>query len=221
LVKEGQALDGKTEKKMVATVEGPAYRILQGERTALNILARASGIATRARRLVNMKHQHGWKGLIAGTRKTTPGFRSVEKYAMLVGGIDSHRHDLSSMVMLKDNHIWASGSITQCIEKAKAAAGFSLKIEVECRSLDEAREAIHAGADIIMLDNFDGPKAGEASAILKSEFQKSHPHVLLECSGGLTEENMAHYLYPSIDILSFGSASQSVPHIDFSLKINQ
>jgi nicotinate-nucleotide pyrophosphorylase (carboxylating) len=200
----------------VAKVKGPAHRILQGERTALNILARASGIATRAYRLVNLKHQHGWKGLIAGTRKTTPGFRSVEKYAMLVGGIDAHRYDLSSMVMLKDNHIWASGSISQCVEKARHTAGFSLKIEVECRSLEEAREAIQAGADIVMLDNFNGLKAGETAAILKSE-----SNVLLECSGGLTEENMADYLHPSIDILSFGSASQSVPHIDFSLKIDQ
>ena len=101
----------------VAEVTGPVRNILIGERTALNLIARASGIATYANKLATLAKEHNWKGRIAGTRKTTPGFRIVEKYAMLVGGVDTHRHDLSSMVMLKDNHIMAAGSITDAVKK--------------------------------------------------------------------------------------------------------
>lgn len=143
----------------VARVRGPACKILQGERLALNILARCSGVATRARKMVSIKEENGWPGVVAGTRKTTPGFRDVEKYGMLVGGADTHRMDLSSMIMLKDNHVWSHGSITKAVKMAKSVGGFSLKVEVECRSWDEANEAILAGADIVMLDNFE-PKAG-------------------------------------------------------------
>lgn len=125
-----------------AYVRGPCRNVLLGERTALNILARASGIATAARELVGLARAAGWHGEVAGTRKTTPGFRLVEKYALLVGGASTHRMDLSSMCMLKDNHIWASGGITQAVKEARKVGGFSIKIEVECRSLDEALEAV-------------------------------------------------------------------------------
>jgi nicotinate-nucleotide pyrophosphorylase (carboxylating) len=131
----GQWCEGsEKDRVLVATVEGPAYLLLQGERTALNLLARCSGIATLARRLQTLKQNVGWNGLVAGTRKTTPGFRLVEKYGMLVGGADTHRMDLSSMVMLKDNHVWSCGSVALAVERARVVAGFSLKIEVECRS---------------------------------------------------------------------------------------
>jgi len=127
-------------------VTGPARKILLGERIALNLIARASGIATKAKRLTDKIKNAGWTNLrLAGTRKTTPGFRVVEKYALLVGGADTHRYDLSSMVMLKDNHIWSCGSITKAVEKARSVAGFSIKIEVECQSEGEAEEAINAG----------------------------------------------------------------------------
>ncbi|CAG8433320.1 13058_t:CDS:2 [Ambispora gerdemannii] len=142
--------------KEVARVHGKARNILLGERTALNIIARCSGIATRAKRCNDLKKKHGFHGVIAGTRKTTPGFRLVEKYGMLVGGADTHRVDLSSMVMLKDNHIWSQGSITQAVNRARAVSGFSLKVEVECRTESEADEAILAGANVIMLDNMQG-----------------------------------------------------------------
>ncbi|KAJ3330154.1 hypothetical protein HDU76_006306 [Blyttiomyces sp. JEL0837] len=218
--KEGAELDptphgGRIE---VAKVYGKARNILLGERPALNMMARASGIATRSRKLLRIKQAAGWNGLIAGTRKTTPSFRLVEKYAMLVGGVDTHRVDLSSMIMLKDNHIWATGSITAAVHKARQAGGFALKIEVECRSEAEADEAIAAGADIIMLDNFDGSGFVVAAGNLKKRWS-GKKHFLIEGSGGLTEENVAAYFSSDVDILSFGSITQSVPHIDFSLKV--
>lgn len=139
LIDEGQAFEPVAK---VAIVKGKARNLLMGERVALNTMARASGIATRAHRLKLLKDEHKWHGAIAGTRKTTPGFRLVEKYAMLVGGVDTHRMDLSSMVMLKDNHIWSTGSITNAVKKARSVGGFSLKIEVEARTEAEAEEAI-------------------------------------------------------------------------------
>ncbi|KAH9256744.1 nicotinate-nucleotide diphosphorylase (carboxylating) [Batrachochytrium salamandrivorans] len=156
---EGTELDPATTNTgriEVARVYGNARHLLLGERPALNMLSRASGIATKARNLKNIKDAHGWHGVIAATRKTTPGFRIVEKYASLVGGVDTHRMDLSSMIMLKDNHIWATGSITNAVKQARSVGGFALKIEVECQSEAEADEAIRAGADIVMLDIFDG-----------------------------------------------------------------
>ncbi|KAI3352735.1 hypothetical protein L3Q82_019313, partial [Scortum barcoo] len=139
---------------LTAVVRGPARCLLLGERPALNCLARASGIATRCSQLQAVATTGGWHGEVAGTRKTTPGFRLVEKYAMLVGGVSMHRQDLSGMVMLKDNHVWASGSITEALKSARSVCGFSSKIEVECCSAEEGREAARAGTDIVMLDNF-------------------------------------------------------------------
>jgi nicotinate-nucleotide pyrophosphorylase (carboxylating) len=223
-MQEGEEFDPKLHggRKEVAKVYGKARNILLGERPALNMLARASGIATRypllppfrklpfiktlkpfsffyfflrARKLQTLKLQHNWQGVIAGTRKTTPGFRMVEKYAMLVGGIDTHRVDLSSMIMLKDNHIWATGSITTAVQKARAAGGFALKIEVECRDEAEADEAIEAGADVVMLDNFDGMGARAVSTTLKKRWEGKRKF-LIEGSGGLTEENVAEYFGP-------------------------
>lgn len=215
LAKEGDFISGKRVE--VAKVYGSARNLLLGERTALNMLARASGIATRARELADLKKAHSFKGVVAGTRKTTPGFRLVEKYAMLVGGVDTHRMDLSSMIMLKDNHVWSQGSITKAVQKAKAVAGFSLKIEVECRSISEAEEAIAAGADIVMLDNFE-PESLKAAA---RQLKAAHPNILIEGSGGITTETITGYFDDAIDVLSLGSLTQGVPHVDFSLKIVQ
>lgn len=199
----------------VAHVRGPARNILMGERTALNLIARCSGIATLAHHLTSLAQQHGWKGQVAGTRKTTPGFRIIEKYGMLVGGADTHRYDLSSMVMLKDNHVVSTGSITNAVKKARSVCGFSLKIEVECQSQEEAEEAIQAGADIVMLDNFTPAKLKTTACNLKAKY----PHALIEASGGITQDNIAEYFHESVDVISLGLLSQSVPHIDYSLKI--
>ncbi|ERF73532.1 Nicotinate-nucleotide pyrophosphorylase [Endocarpon pusillum Z07020] len=202
----------------VATVTGPTRKLLLGERVALNMLARCSGVASQSRKMLDLVRGAGYTGIIAGTRKTTPGFRLVEKYGMLIGGIDGHRHDLSSMVMLKDNHVWAKGSITKAVQAARAVGGFALKIEVECQSEAEADEAIEAGADIVMLDNFDGPGLQIAAKSIRERW-KGRREVLLECSGGLTEANVREYVNNDIDVISTSSVHQGVPHVDFSLKI--
>ncbi|BGP32193.1 nicotinate-nucleotide diphosphorylase (carboxylating) [Rhodotorula toruloides] len=217
----------ETPKIKVATVRGPARCLLLGERVALNTMARCSGIAWKSRKVLLKARQLGWNGIIAGTRKTTPGFRLVEKYGMLVGGVDPHRYDLSSMVMLKDNHVWSKGSITEAVHAAKSTAGFALRIHVECQSLAEAREAIAAGADIIMLDNFTPQGIREAAAALKEDWVKqtggqengAAKRCLVEVSGGLTEENMEESLCLDVDILSTSAIHQGVSTIDFSLKI--
>lgn len=159
----------------------------------------------------------GWHGEVAGTRKTTPGFRVVEKYAMLVGGVSMHRQDLSGMVMLKDNHVWASGSITQAVKDARSVCGFSSKIEVECCSAEEGREAARAGADIVMLDNFKSQELHVAARALKEEFST----LLIEASGGVTPENLAMYLSPHVDVISLGCITQGCPFVDFSLKVQK
>jgi nicotinate-nucleotide pyrophosphorylase (carboxylating) len=154
---------------------------------------------------------------LAGTRKTTPGFRLAEKYAMLVGGCDPHRHDLSVMTMLKDNHIWASSSITSAVKAAKSAGGFAVKIEVECQSFEEADEAAMAGADVVMLDNFSGEGVRVCAKKLKEKW--GHRGLLVEVSGGLTEDNVKDYACKDVDIISTSSIHQGVKHVDFSLKV--
>jgi len=214
-MKEGEIFEPITK---VATVRGPARRLLLGERVALNLLARCSGIATKSRRFKDIADANGFKGVIAGTRKTTPGFRLVEKYGMLVGGIDGHRMDLSSMVMLKDNHIWSCGSIKRAIELTRAVSGFTLLIDVEVRSEAEADEAIDAGADVVMLDNMEGQELLDVARRLKDRWVGKR-RFLLETSGGIEENNLAQRAANPLDILSTSAVHQSVQHIDFSLKI--
>ncbi|BCS23245.1 nicotinate-nucleotide diphosphorylase (carboxylating) [Aspergillus puulaauensis] len=239
---EGEALPAQT-KTHVATVRGPIRKILLGERVALNILARCSGIATKTSSLVNTLHSHGWQGTLAGTRKTTPGFRVVEKYGILVGGADPHRHDLSSMTMLKDNHVWAcannaasntetpgvsgeediAAAIPKAVQAAKAVGGFSTKVEVEVRSIEEANTAIEAGADVVMLDNFTSDGVREAARRLKEEWAgkgKPRGSFLIEVSGGLNEGNAVQYVCKDVDILSTSSIHQGVGIVDFSLKVS-
>ncbi|KAG2156242.1 Quinolinate phosphoribosyl transferase [Suillus clintonianus] len=214
-IQEGETFE---PVKHVATVRGKARHLLLGERIALNMLARCSGIATKSKRIKDLAVGYGYKGIIAGTRKTTPGFRLVEKYAMIVGGIDPHRHDLSSMIMLKDNHIWSSGSITAAIRQARAVGGFSLLLDVEVGSEAEADEAIEAGADIIMLDNIEGEHLVSVARKLKEKWVGKRKF-LFETSGNITEANLEERAINDIDILSTSAVHQSVPHIDFSLKI--
>ncbi|TFK55451.1 nicotinate-nucleotide diphosphorylase [Heliocybe sulcata] len=204
----------------VATVRGKARHILLGERVALNMLARCSGIATKSKRILDMARGYGYKGIIAGTRKTTPGFRLVEKYGMLVGGIDPHRHDLSSMIMLKDNHIWSHGSISAAIASARRVGGFSLLLEVEVQSEAEADEAIDAGADIVMLDNMQGAEMQDVARRLREKWAGER-RWKFESSGNITEGNLRERAVNEIDILSTSAVHQSVQHIDFSLKIQK
>ncbi|XP_025866942.1 nicotinate-nucleotide pyrophosphorylase [carboxylating] isoform X2 [Vulpes vulpes] len=138
----------------VAEVRGPAHCLLLGERVALNTLARCSGVASAAAAAVEAAKGTGWTGHVAGTRKTTPGFRLVEKFGLLVGGAAAHRYDLGGLVMVKDNHVLAAGGVEKAVQGARQVADFTLKVEVECSSLQEAVEAAKAGADLVLLDNF-------------------------------------------------------------------
>lgn len=142
----------------------------------------------------------------------------MEKYALLVGGVDGHRMDLSSMCMLKDNHVWAvGGGVASAVREARRVVGFSGKIEVECRTVQEAREAAESGAEVVMLDNFKPEQVRAAVQVLKSEF----PRVCVEVSGGLTRETVSAYMIEGVDVLSMGCLTQGVPHIDFSMKIER
>lgn len=217
-ISDGTRIDvsaaGRDGKVPIAVVTGPVRCILQGERVALNAMAECCAIATAAAEISALVTEVGWKGRVAGTRKTTPGFRLVQKYGMIAGGMDSHRMDLSSMIMLKDNHIAAAGSITSAVAAARKLGGFSLKIDVECGSLKDAREAASAGADIVMLDNFSASAFRATAVTLKKEF----PEVTIEGSGGLNKETMSKYMIQEADVLSF-SVNRHVDAFDMSLKV--
>eukprot|EP00294_Goniomonas_avonlea_P001859 CAMPEP_0114562562 /NCGR_PEP_ID=MMETSP0114-20121206/12599_1 /TAXON_ID=31324 /ORGANISM="Goniomonas sp, Strain m" /LENGTH=289 /DNA_ID=CAMNT_0001748263 /DNA_START=54 /DNA_END=923 /DNA_ORIENTATION=+ len=199
----------------LATVTGAARNVLMGERTALEVMVRSTSIATHARKFLLLAQEHKWQGRIAGTRKTAPGLRLLDKYSMIVGGVDTHRMDLSSMIMLKDNHIAIAGSITRAVKEAKSVGGFALKVEVECQNEEEAVEAASAGADVVMLDNFTAENLKASSARLKQQF----PHLLIEGSGGIRFHTVADFFGPGVDILSVGALSQSLDPVDLSLKI--
>jgi nicotinate-nucleotide pyrophosphorylase (carboxylating) len=171
--------------------------------------ALAAQVATRA----------AWRGRVAGTRKTTPGFRLVEKHALLVGGCDAHRMDLSSMIMLKDNHINSAGNIAAAVRHAKRVGGFALKVEVETSTLGDALDACRAGADVVMLDNYAPDALRTVAAQIRAD--PAGRAVLLEASGGITLDTLEHYMCPDIDVISLGSLTQGVAHVDFSLKIEK
>lgn len=199
----------------VAEVRGPAHRLLLGERVALNMLARCSGIASAAATAVKIARGTGWTGHVAGTRKTTPGFRLVEKYGLLVGGAASHRYDLGGLVMVKDNHVVAAGGVEKAVQGARQAADFALKVEVECSSLQEAERAAKAGADLVLLDNFKPEELHPTAQALKAQF----PRVAVEASGGVTLSNLSQFCGPHIDVISLGMLTQAAPALDFSLKL--
>ncbi len=218
-VEEGVRLPGSGKNRVViGHVTGPIYRLLQGERTALEALTRASACASYARKCQDaaLAGSPDWKGRVAATRKTTPGyFRLVEKYGAIIGGVDPHRYNLSSMVMLKDNHIDAAGSITQAVQQSRKLCGFSTKIEVECRSEGDAVEACRAGADVVMLDNFAPAVTKVVAPRLKGDF----PSVTVEVSGGITLDTISHFANPGVDIISIGKITHGPPPIDISLKL--
>ncbi|XP_045850022.1 nicotinate-nucleotide pyrophosphorylase [carboxylating] isoform X3 [Meles meles] len=199
----------------VAEVRGPAHCLLLGERVALNTLARCSGVASAAAAAVKAAREAGWAGHVAGTRKTTPGFRLVEKYGLLVGGAKAHRYDLGGLVMVKDNHVVAAGGVEKAVRGARQMADFALKVEVECGSLQDAMEAAEVGADLVLLDNFRPEELHSTAAALKARF----PGVGVEASGGITLENLPRFCGPHIDVISLGMLTQAAPALDFSLKL--
>lgn len=205
-VKDG---DTVTKGQLAALVKGDIRVLLSGERTALNFLQRMSGIATYTRRLADLLK--GTKTKLLDTRKTTPNMRIFEKYAVKVGGGYQHRYNLSDGILLKDNHIAAAGGVKQAVEMAKEYAPFVRKIEVEAETLDMVKEAIEAGADIIMLDNMTPEMMKEAVKIIDGRAET-------ECSGNVTKDNMDRMVSIGVDYISSGALTHSSPILDLSLK---
>ena len=195
--------------QLVATVEGDVRVLLEGERVALNFLQRMSGVATYTRRISRLFE--GTKTRLVCTRKTTPGLRIFEREAVRLGGGGLHRAGLSDAVMLKDNHIDAAGGVAAAIAAARATAPFTAKVEVECETLDMVREAVAAGADIIMLDNMDHETMAAAIAIIDGR-------ATVEASGNVCAQNAADYVDLGVDIVSCGALTHSAGILDLSLK---
>ncbi len=193
----------------IATVTGDMRAILTGERTALNFLQRMSGIATYTAKTA--EYLKGTKTKLLDTRKTTPNMRIFEKYAVRVGGGYNHRFNLSDGVMLKDNHIGAAGGIKQAVSLAKEYCPFVHKIEVEVENIDMCREALEAGADIIMLDNMSAEEMKAAVKLIDGR-------ALTECSGNVTAENIKNIICAGVDFVSSGALTHSAPSFDVSLK---
>ncbi len=192
------------------TLEGKTAVLLKGERTALNLIQHMSGIATAANKYARIVE--GTNASIADTRKTLPGLRPLQKYAVMTGGAKNHRYNLSDAAMLKDNHIDAAGGITAAITKLRARVGHMTKIEVETRTLDELREALDAKADIIMLDNMSPELMKQAVAITAGR-------AVLEASGGITDETLRAVAESGVDIISVGALTHSVKAFDISMYI--
>ena len=205
-VKDGDAVKAG---QLMAKVKGDIRVLLSGERVALNYLQRMSGIASYTHEVVQLLA--GSKTVLLDTRKTTPNMRIFEKYAVTCGGGQNHRYNLSDGILLKDNHIGAAGSITKAIEMAKAYAPFVRKIEIETETLDQVREAVEAGADIIMLDNMDVDTMKEAVRIIDGRAQT-------ECSGNVTRENIHNIIASGVDFVSSGALTHSAPILDISMK---
>ena len=203
--------DGDSVKKgeLLATVTGDIRVLLSGERVALNYLQRMSGIATYTRQVAKLLE--GSKVTLLDTRKTTPNCRVFEKYAVRVGGGCNHRYNLSDGVLLKDNQIGAAGSSTKAITMAKEYAPFVRKIEIEVETLEQVKEAVEAGADIIMLDNMTPEVMKQAVELIDGRAQT-------ECSGNITKENIAKILETGVDFVSSGALTHSAPILDISMK---
>lgn len=203
--------DGETVKKgdLLGTVTGDIRVLLSGERVALNYLQRMSGIATYTKQV--SKLLEGSKVTLLDTRKTTPNCRVFEKYAVRIGGGCNHRYNLSDGVLLKDNHIGAAGSVAKAVAMAKEYAPFVRKIEIEVETMEQVKEAVEAGADIIMLDNMTPEMMKEAVELIAGRAQT-------ECSGNITKENIAKILETGVDFVSSGALTHSAPILDISMK---
>lgn len=210
---ERHAADGARVDKggLLLTVRGPANTLLAAERTALNFVQRLSGVATLSKRYAD--HVSGTKARVVDTRKTTPGYRVLEKAAVLAGGCANHRFDLGSGILIKDNHIAACGSVRAAVEAAKKGAPHPLRIEVEVTNLGELDEALAAGAEIVLLDNMTPSQVEVAAA-------RAHSRgVLVEVSGGITLATIADYARAGADLISVGALTHSAPSVDIGLDV--
>lgn len=211
-VNEGDSLGSGT---IVAIAEGSTRSILMAERLALNLMQRLSGIATQTKAYVDALE--GITIRLADTRKTTPGHRILEKYAVRIGGGSNHRFGLYDAVMIKDNHIKASGGILPAIDAARKSIPHTMKIEVEVESMDQVNEAISAKADIIMLDNMNCADMKIAVNHIKSEA----PYIIVEASGGVTLQNVKDIALTGVDVISVGGLTSSVKSLDISLDLGE
>jgi len=201
----------------VIRLKGPAKTLLAIERVCLNIIQRMSGIATMTYHMVKAARKENQNIRVAATRKTTPGIRFFEKRAVQIGGGDPHRYALDDMVLIKNNHINVVGGVADAVRMAKEAVSFSKKVSCEARSIDEGMDAIRAGADIILLDNFN-PKTIEKFVSILNE-QGLRDKVLLETSGGIDESNISEYAATGVDIISSGALTHSYKAADYHMTI--
>lgn len=211
------ATDGDFVRKgtIIIEVEGSTRSLLTGERLALNLMQRLSGIATKTSTYV--KALQGLPTRLVDTRKTTPGHRMLEKYAVTVGGGYNHRFGLYDAVMIKDNHIKGAGSITAAVKAARIKIPHTMKIEVETESMEQIQEALASGADIIMLDNMDATAMKEAVTMIKQQA----PHVIVEASGGITLDTIYEKAASGVDVISVGGLTYSFQALDISLDLNE
>ncbi|MHC2210450.1 MULTISPECIES: carboxylating nicotinate-nucleotide diphosphorylase [unclassified Paenibacillus] len=217
LLFEAKASDGDvvTKGTIIAEVSGRTQSILLGERLALNLLQRMSGIATRTSQFV--ERLEGRSSRLVDTRKTTPGHRMLEKYAVRVGGGHNHRFGLYDAVMIKDNHIKGAGGITKAIQSARANIPHTMKIELEVENFAQLDEALGAGPDIIMLDNMPPEQMKEAVQRIKSKA----PHIIVEASGNVSLENVRTVAETGVDVIAVGRLTYSVQSLDISLDLNE
>jgi nicotinate-nucleotide pyrophosphorylase (carboxylating) len=204
---DGEELSAST---VIATISGQLASLLTAERVALNLMQRLSGIATLTRQYV--KRTEGTKARIVDTRKTTPGLRALEKYAVRIGGGKNHRFGLFDGILIKDNHIAAVGSLTEAVKRAREKAPHTLKIEVETENIDQVREAISAGAEIIMLDNMGIETMKEAVRLINGK-------ALIEASGGINLSNVRQVAETGVDLISLGAITHSARSMDISMEI--
>lgn len=207
LIKDGESVKYGDE---LMRLEGRTASLLKGERTALNLIQHMSGIATAANQATKLVE--GTNASIADTRKTLPGMRPLQKYAVMTGGAKNHRYNLSDAAMLKDNHIDAAGGITAAVTALRKKIGHMTKIEVETRNLDELKEALAVGADIIMLDNM-------SPELMKEAVEITNGRAVLEASGGITNETLREVAESGVDIISIGALTHSVKAFDISMYI--
>jgi nicotinate-nucleotide pyrophosphorylase (carboxylating) len=196
--------------RKVLTIIGPTVALLTAERTALNFIQRLSGVATQSRKFADAVASTNVR--VVDTRKTTPGYRALEKYAVRCGGCLNHRSSLGEHVLIKDNHIAAAGSLTKAVKLARAAAPHLAKIEVEAKTMSEVREALGARADVILLDNMTPPQVQAAVRLIAGA-------AVIEVSGGVRYETLRAYALPGVDVISVGALTHSAPAADLSLTI--
>jgi len=209
LVKDG---DEVKIGEVVIELDGPLSTILQGERTALNFLQHLSGIATATKRAVDQVT--GLSTCIVDTRKTLPGWRALQKYAVRVGGGQNHRFGLYDAVMLKDNHLAAVGGLTEAVQRVRAQIGHMIKIEVECETIKQVEEAVACGVDVIMLDNMGIEEMREAVLYIDQR-------AIVEASGGIQEDRLRQVAETGVDLISIGALTHSVKAMDFSLDLGE